>query len=59
MGGCVCECRCSMNVYLHTFIYVGFFVAVCNMCDGDIPYKNSGLLLNVCSFVPACMDVVQ
>ena len=30
---------------------------MCNMCDGNIPYKSSGLTLHVCACV--YMDVVR
>ena len=55
VGGCVCECRCSMNVGV--CISIGWiYRCVCSMSDGNIPYKSIGLTLHVCTCM--CMDVV-
>ena len=44
--------------YICAFIVVsGLTLRVCNMCDGNIPYKSSGLTLRVCMCM--CMDVVR
>ena len=50
-----CECGCSMNVGV--CIHLCVYCCVCNMSDGNIPYKSSGLTLHVCTCM--CMDVVR
>ena len=45
-----------MCVYMCVYIYIGWvYRCLCNMCDGSIPYKSSGLMLLVCVHVRACV----
>ena len=43
----------NVGVCIHLCVYC----CVCNMSDGNIPYKSSGLTLHVCTCM--CMDVVR
>ena len=44
-------------MWVCAYIYISWVDHCVCMCDGNIPYKNSGLTLHVCTCM--CMDVVR